>query len=386
MPVAPQVPNNPEDVDGTFEEEQNTLVYLADSEDLSSIGSNVQAALDDAEAALAQAQVAFDLASGSLQKSANTITNASNQLTAINGNGVTVYAGASQNTGARVVLNAQGITGFNTNSEPTFAINAATGAVSLTGALFAGGTISGGQLNIGGKCTIDQFGVLTARDANITGTITGSTIRGTTIESTSISTDLAITTSGLLRGTFVTVDGILSCEGFADFNGLANFDSSVITNSNLTANGALFTKASAFMEGTLANTSTSAANVRINTNSGLLLQVTSSSERFKQDITPIDDAPAEVNPDALLEVPVRAFKYRPGYVDPHDRRADDFIPGFIAEELEQVYPIAVDYDDDGLPVDWNFRYIVPGLLALIQRQQQQIDTLQERVAALEAVP
>jgi hypothetical protein len=60
------------------------------------------------------------------------------------------------------------------------------------------------------------------------------------------------------------------------------------------------------------------------------------------------------------------------------------MPGFIAEEVELVYPAAVDYNDDGTPERWNTNIIVPGMLALIQKQSLQIDSLKQRLDALEA--
>lgn len=131
-------------------------------------------ALAEAEAALTEATAAFDKASTAIQTSANTIVNASNQLTAINGNGITVYAGASSSTGARVVLNSAGIAGYNSSNSNTFSIDASNGNVSITGASFTSGTIYGGSLNINGNCIINTSGFLTATGATVTGTLTAS--------------------------------------------------------------------------------------------------------------------------------------------------------------------------------------------------------------------
>jgi len=48
-----------------------------------------------------------------------------------------------------------------------------------------------------------------------------------------------------------------------------------------------------------------------------------------------------------------------------------------------VYPIAADLDSKGEPEDWNVRYVVPPMLALIQRQKQAIDGLTERIETIE---
>jgi hypothetical protein len=134
------------------------------------------AAQAEAATALAQANLAYSEAIGSLQPSANTIVNASNQITAINGTGITVYSGASATTGARVVLNSLGLAGFNSSSTgpdngATFSISASTGAAVFSGSV-TGSTITGGTLNIGGNAIINSSGYLTATGATITGTIT----------------------------------------------------------------------------------------------------------------------------------------------------------------------------------------------------------------------
>ena len=41
------------------------------------------------------------------------------------------------------------------------------------------------------------------------------------------------------------------------------------------------------------------------------------------------------------------------------------LPGFIAEEMAEIYPIAAD-KVDGVVESWNDRFVVPGMLALIQ--------------------
>lgn len=103
-----------------------------------------------------------------------------------------------------------------------------------------------------------------------------------------------------------------------------------------------------------------------------------SSQRFKHDIVPIGDVP-ELDPRLLLQIPVRAFKYNDNYLSPTDSRFDTFVPGLIAEEVDAVYPIAVEYDGDdysGPPLVWNEKYLIPGMLALIQQLEARITVLE----------
>ena len=47
--------------------------------------------------------------------------------------------------------------------------------------------------------------------------------------------------------------------------------------------------------------------------------------------------------------------------------------------MEEVYPYAVDYDDDGLPRNWNIRVLVPAMMKLIQRQNEKIIELEGKI-------
>jgi hypothetical protein len=49
------------------------------------------------------------------------------------------------------------------------------------------------------------------------------------------------------------------------------------------------------------------------------------------------------------------------------------VPGFIAEELDEIYPIATDYAVG--PLSWNERFIIPGMLGLIQDLYKEIQLL-----------
>ena len=116
-------------------------------------------------------------------------------------------------------------------------------------------------------------------------------------------------------------------------------------------------------------------NVFINSN-GVVYRSTASSQRYK---TNIQDIQSEVlNPEKLYELPVREFKYKEGYLSTEDVRADTFVPGFIAEEIAEVYPIACEYDGEN-PENWNVRFMVPAMLKLIQNQKNEIEMLKAEV-------
>jgi hypothetical protein len=128
----------------------------------------------------------------------------------------------------------------------------------------------------------------------------------------------------------------------------------------------------------VSGTTTSAANVRQPTSGDSLLRVVSSSGRYKNTVVDINSVDG-LNPRLLLNLPVRAFKYNTDYLNnPEDPRYDALMPGFIAEEVEQFYEAAVDYNEDNVPESWNERMMVPSMLALIQDLYRQIDELKQR--------
>ena len=395
-------------------------------------------AIQTANAALVTANAAYALGAQSLQKSADTITNSSNQITAISGNGITVYAGASASSGSRVVLNSAGLAGYNSSGTATFSILASTGAVSTNGAIFTSSTISGGSLNINGNAIIDSSGYLTATGATITGVITATsgtftgtvyasagTFTGTITSSNAtitggtltVGANFSVSSTGILTASSANITGAITATS-GSFTGTITSTAGSIGGWNITTSqlytgslgspnqylsssgGGLLTGAytissvatvttltvgsTATITSTLnANssfynsghsTTASTANAYLNSSTGLLARSTASSERYKHDIVNLIDVP-ELDPKALLQLPVRAFRFNDGYIPETDDRATMLVPGFIAEEIDAIYPIAADYSA-GQVETWNDRMIVPAMLALIQNQELRIQTLE----------
>jgi hypothetical protein len=123
-----------------------------------------------------------------------------------------------------------------------------------------------------------------------------------------------------------------------------------------------------------ASTSANAANTRMDTD-GRTRRSTASSARFKEDIVDLSSV-ADLNPSGLLNLPIRAFKFKSDYLDATDNRSGILVPGLIAEEVDEHYPIAADRGADGLVENWNERFVIPGMLALIQDLNTRIKTLE----------
>ena len=277
-----------------------------------------------------------------------------------------------------------------------------TGTITSTNA-----TITGGSLTVGSTFSVTSAGVLTATSGTIGGstlsssTITGGTIR-TAASGASVSLDgsnnaLKFTnSSGTAVGWIVPYSsngmvfnyGSSPGAGFSSFPAIAIGSTSILlqpdsTNSLSVSTSGIsatsFTSIGTFTASNAAyiqdsSTTANAANARIDVGDGRLRRSTASSGRFKEQITNIADV-AELNPKKLLDLPVRAFKFKANYLDPTDNRAGVLVPGLIAEEVAQYYPAAAD-SANGVIENWNERFIIPGLLALIQDQEKRIKQLE----------
>ena len=114
--------------------------------------------------------------------------------------------------------------------------------------------------------------------------------------------------------------------------------------------------------------------------SGQICISSGSSKRWKTDIAPLRKP--SISAEKLYDIKVVQFKYKPGYLDKDDPDNSVDIPGFIAENIDEVYPIAVAYDKEGLPRDWSERHIIPPMLKLIQDQHEEIEKLKEEMRRL----
>ena len=154
-----------------------------------------------------------------------------------------------------------------------------------------------------------------------------------------------------------------SVRGYMMFRGQGNTELAMIDGAGIVLNGLY------------SNTISSAANVHVNS-SGRMYRSTASSRQYKTDIQDIQSE--ELNPARLYDLPVREFKFKEGYLSEDDACVDTLVPGFIAEEVAEIYPIACEYDGDK-PENWNIRFIVPAMLKMIQDQKKEIDTLKEQI-------
>ena len=331
----------------------------ADAAQGTAVQASTQATIAQAQAtvALQAAQAAYAAGAQSIQISAQTIVNSSNQLTAMNTNGITVYSGASSTSGARVVMNSAGIAGFNTYGVTTFAIDASSGAVSTTGAVFTSSTISGGSLNINGNAIIDSSGYLTATGATITGTIyaTSGSIGGWSIGSTQLyaGTTYMNSSTGVIYagGSLQTNGNVVAGTGLTVGSGASTFAGNVSTNAFLYNAGYALT--------------TGAANMRINTANGLIAY-TSSSERYKVEIEP-----QTIPNESILSLVAKSYFDKIEYEENNNSGTGlQRWLGLIAEDIAKLpilKDLLVEYKDDE-PNSVYYDRIAVALIPLLQDQ------------------
>jgi hypothetical protein len=386
MPLCPQITNTPITVTQTADFTVSSVLPV-----VVATTTQVDQAQSDAAAAAAAAAAASAIAATAVQTSANTIVNASNQLTAINGNGITVYAGSSPTSGARVVLNSSGLAGFNTGGSATFAISASTGTVEVTGGILSGGSITGTSINVptvgSPAFSVNALGQMTATSANVSGTITATagTIGGFTISSTSIfsSTNLVIESTGNISGG----------NSQTLFYGFVNIGGGSVTGERLIVAGTSALNGNTGVLGNLSVTNSctfgavtqqfeflsSSGNVRVastygNSVSGRSMQIsssglygtTASTRRKKHQI-----ASYSIDSAALLNLDVKTFKYKPEIDETQSVQY-----GFIAEEAQELgLDELIQYDSTGVPDYFAYEKLPIFLLQLIQELKAEIDQL-----------
>jgi hypothetical protein len=387
--------------------DDSLTVFLTDTVDLadpnlnpaitSAAAAATQAALALTNAATAQsvANTAAAASATALQTSSDTIVNAGHQLTAINATGVTVYAGASPTSGARVVLNATGIAGFNSSGTATFAVNAGTGAVDITGNINATSGYFGTPSN---GWSIGPSGLTGVGTANIT----GGSIVGT--QFTSANGTFSVSTAGYLTATAGTIGGFTIAAGGLTYSSLNIYGSgnATIAMQDITRNisfkdmtlfGSTNIAGSATI-GTFLDVSGSATisgNLNVLTvgaNSGYQpaywnpangrFYSSPSSRRYKENIAPLPDADYLA---AILKLEPVTYTYKAKFTDTPTH--PQF--GLVAESVAKIPELGaiVNRNAKGQPDSLGFDRLAIFMIPALRQLNQKIESLQFQLAALE---
>ena len=126
------------------------------------------------------------------------------------------------------------------------------------------------------------------------------------------------------------------------------------------------------------STSAAAATVTITGTAGYLQRSTASSQRYKDNIENWSGNGLET----IMALQPRTFTYKAE----HYKHTERIMLGLIAEEVAEVNPMLADYqneDGTGLVENVRYAYIVVPLIKAIQEQNQLIQSLTDRISALE---
>lgn len=119
------------------------------------------------------------------------------------------------------------------------------------------------------------------------------------------------------------------------------------------------------------------------TSTGALRQTSGSSREIKKNIADLKNE--NISAERLYDLEVVQFKYnRASNLDKEDERFEQLLPGFILEQMDEVYPVAIDKNDSEDPKEWrwNQMYLIPPMVKLIQDQHKEIDELKEELAMI----
>jgi hypothetical protein len=255
----------------------------------------------------------------------------------------------------------------------------------ITAAEIAGGTITAAEIEAG-SITVDRLtaGTLTAFTLR-----TSSGARRVTVSASTNSISFTESSSTVGHIGPASVDGIVMHYGSTFNTAVTTYPNAYVSSGDariayssgiyvqvsstgVVMNGNVYTLDAFYNQD--ASTSANAANTRMDTD-GRTRRSTASSARFKENIVDLSTV-ADLNPSGLLSLPIRAFKFKSDYLDTTDNRSGILVPGLIAEEVAEHYPIAADRGADGLVENWNERFVIPGMLALIQDLNTRIKTLE----------
>ena len=72
-------------------------------------------------------------------------------------------------------------------------------------------------------------------------------------------------------------------------------------------------------------------------------------------------------------------KFKEGYLEEDDERHGVEHPMFIAEDIEEYAPLAVDHNKEGQAENWNYRIMIPYMFQMLKEQKKEIEQLVEYI-------
>ena len=105
-----------------------------------------------------------------------------------------------------------------------------------------------------------------------------------------------------------------------------------------------------------------------------LAYLDASSKRYKD----IDRDMTDEDVESMYNLPVVWAKYKTGRLSKDDERCGKFMPMFIAEDVDEAFPLAADHKN-GQVEDWNYRIMIPLMFQMLKSQKKEIDSLKSEI-------
>jgi hypothetical protein len=299
--------------------------------------------------------------------------NRGNNNTAIGSSALALSYSGSNNTATGYLAMSESQEGSNNTATGSYALeynitgnnNTAVGASALQGNIT-------GNNNTGSNNTATGYEALEANTAGGYNTATGDSALAA---NTTGSYNAAIGVSALQNNVSGSSNIAIGNQAGKNITGSQNID---IGNTGLGNDGGVIrigiegTQTAAFVSGIYG---VNANGIPVYINSSGQLGTVSSSRRYKEDIQDMGDAS-----DGLMRLRPVTFRYKKPFTD----GSQPMQYGLIAEEVAEVYPDLVARSADGQIETVKYQLLDPMLLNELQKQKEQIRSLEERLAKLEA--
>jgi hypothetical protein len=278
-------------------------------------------------------------------------------------------------------------TDINSNTTTVSGGKIRTGQIASTGYSYSSGNFSnaGMQINLdNGVIRSPQFGIDVDGNAYFKGALsaaTGSFAGSLSAASGSFTGSITSTGSpGGYAGNILTISGgkisadqVVYIETDISTGVVDIIANSIALEANTEVTGTFGASGEMYAYFGNSNVLTPSPNMYMTTG-GAIRKTSGSSLRYKEDVVDLLTV-EDLNPNKLYDLPVRAFKFKEEFISPDDSRYHKLLPGFIAEEVEEIYPIAADYDANGVE-KWNSQIMIPAMLSLIQDLNARLDALE----------
>lgn len=96
--------------------------------------------------------------------------------------------------------------------------------------------------------------------------------------------------------------------------------------------------------------------------------LSSSSLRYKD----VQGSIKESDLESLYQIKVVWARYKNEYLDASDERYGKEMPMFLAEDIDQHFPLAVDHDEQGRAENWNYRIMIPCMFAMLKSEHEKV--------------